>query len=243
MIIKVWSDLHVEFGSGHMLKTLIRPNGADVIVIAGDLHVGNTCIEILQHLDEETKIPIIFVPGNHEYYGQRRDEMDMKFLEANQTLKNVHILINDTVKIDGILFAGATGWWDTIMQNSHLYALNDFTRIMDIKDHLFGTAWGMHDRGWFESILNRHSNVVCITHNAPSHKSIAPEYANSDINACFANRWDLMIKEYEPLLWVHGHMHDSKAYHINATKVVCNPYGYYGRFINPQFDEKGAVKI
>lgn len=35
--------------------------------------------------------------------------------------------------------------------------------------------------------------------------------------------WSL---NYSPLLWLHGHLHNSSMYEIGDCKVVCNPKGY-----------------
>ncbi len=243
MIIKFWSDLHLEFGSTHMLKSLIRADSADIIIIAGDLHVGKRELECLEQINDMTTVPVVYIPGNHSYYGTSKSIQDTLLKELNDTLNSTHILNRDTFEFNGVTFAGATGWWDAEMGDDHLYALNDFSRIYDIKQFNNGTSWGIGDREFFESVLKEKDNVVCISHNAPSWKSISPIYRKSNINECFANHWDYLIDEYKPLVWIHGHMHDNINYTISDVPVMCNPYGYYRYGVNTNFEECGYIRI
>ena len=58
------SDLHLEFA-------LFQPNnvGSDVVVLAGDVHTGKNGIKwILKTFPEPA---VIYVLGNHEFYGQK----------------------------------------------------------------------------------------------------------------------------------------------------------------------------
>ena len=58
--IQFFSDIHLEFGNFDIPAT-----DADVIVAAGDIGVGLHGIEWLQ----QRKKPIVYLAGNHEYYG------------------------------------------------------------------------------------------------------------------------------------------------------------------------------
>ncbi len=243
MIIKFFSDLHIEFGSRFLLDGLIKDTNPDIFVIAGDLHLHEKCIDTLKYIDSVVSVPVLFVAGNHEYYGIRKDLLDTQFKTLNSEMKHVRVLNRDTFKLDGITFAGATGWWDVPMMRSHRHALNDFNRIYDIGDNDHGTAWGIKDREWFETILSKYINVVCISHNAPSWKSILPQYLSSDINECFANKWDAMIHKYQPIAWIHGHMHNTIHYNIGETQIGCNPYGYYGYEVNDNFIKEGYLVL
>lgn len=49
-----------------------------------------------------------------------------------------------------------------------------------------------------------------------------------------------MIKDTKPKIWFHGYMHDNFDYHVDDTRVICNPKGYvnyYGEVENPYFNE------
>jgi Icc-related predicted phosphoesterase len=245
MIIKYFSDIHLEFhdahDQAHFIDQLIGDDLADIIVIAGDLQVNKEVIPWLQYIDENAQCPVLFVPGNHEYYGAWKNNMDMMLKE--EKFKNVHVLIQGTFEFMGITFAGATGWWDASMGVEHTRALNDFSRIMDIKENANGTVWGVRDRRFFQEVLEKTDRVICISHNAPSYKSILPQFASSDINECFANHWDKMIIKHQPIAWIHGHMHNTIEYTLGQTEVLCNPYGYAGYETNDEFSYNGYIQI
>ena len=66
MKIQIISDVHLEFGSFEL------PNEkCDVLIAAGDIGVGLEGLEWLQTLD----MPIIYVAGNHEYWGYDMHEL------------------------------------------------------------------------------------------------------------------------------------------------------------------------
>jgi len=247
MIAKVFSDIHLEFhdrhNQMHFVDQLINDKIADVIVIAGDLAVGKEAIEWLKYIDKNVNIPVVYTSGNHEYYGTQKVSLDETFHQANKEFKNVKVLIQDTFEFMGVTFAGSTGWWDSPMSKAHLYSLNDFNRIYDIMVNGNGTMWGVSDKRFFQKVLEKSSNVVCISHNAPSWNSIDAKYKGSDINECFANHWDKMIQDNYPIAWVHGHMHDSCEYRIGKTQIVCNPYGYYGYEVNSRFNKEFYLQV
>ena len=62
MKIHILSDLHTEFAEFSPPDT-----DADVVVLAGDIGVGLGGIEWAA--SKFPKVPVIYVPGNHEYYG------------------------------------------------------------------------------------------------------------------------------------------------------------------------------
>jgi hypothetical protein len=43
-------------------------------------------------------------------------------------------------------------------------------------------------------------------------------------------------------LWVHGHVHNQRDYHIGATRVVCNPRGYVDE-PNFGFDDRFCLNL
>jgi Icc-related predicted phosphoesterase len=117
MKILVLSDLHTEYAT-----FLVDPNilqQADVVVLAGDIGSGinGECIYWARQTFGD--LPIVFVPGNHEYY-TRDPEMTMSVI--NQHMKDaaletgVHLLRHHTATntciIDGVRFIGDTLWTD-----------------------------------------------------------------------------------------------------------------------------------
>jgi Calcineurin-like phosphoesterase len=65
--ILLMSDVHIEFG-----ELTVPKQQADVVVLAGDIHVGLPAVAWADRLANELGIPIVLVAGNHEHHGTRR---------------------------------------------------------------------------------------------------------------------------------------------------------------------------
>ena len=70
------------------------------------------------------------------------------------------------------------------------------------------------------------TTAVVITHHAPTPRSVAPRFHGDPCNAAFASDLEAVISQYQPALWIHGHMHDPVDITIGRTRVLCNPAGY-----------------
>jgi predicted phosphodiesterase len=108
MRIHLLSDLHFEFQKWRSAWKLDALE-ADVHVLAGDIGIGlDGILWALNHF----KRPVIYVMGNHEFYGQR-PMVDLMAKARERTAgTHVHLLENDSVVIDGVRFLGCTLWTD-----------------------------------------------------------------------------------------------------------------------------------
>lgn len=232
MRIQVISDFHREFGFMD-----ISFEGADLVVLAGDINLGTKGIEWIK--STITDIPVIYVVGNHEYYKGSYP----KTLHAIKNLasdSNVHVLENDAVVIADITFHGATLWTDfALLGDSRINGstcqgrMNDYKMIR--RDPLYSKlrsidTYVIHQLSlkWLHSSLQSSTtkkNIV-VTHHAPSAKSIPDEFKNDVIASAYASNLEPMILQYQPQFWIHGHIHVPVKYEIGSTKIICNPHGY-----------------
>ena len=107
MKIQIASDLHLEFDQSRLPPvTAFRPAaGRDVLVLAGDIGRGLLARQFV--LRELPRSPVIYVPGNHEYYGlQRRATIDA------DRHAGLHYLVAEGLEIDGVRFWGAPWYTD-----------------------------------------------------------------------------------------------------------------------------------
>ncbi len=108
MRLHLLSDLHFEFQRWRKIWDINRVD-ADVHVLAGDIGVGLAGIEWALRTFRK---PVIYVMGNHEYYGQR-PMLDLLRQARKKTFNtHVHVLENDSVVIGGTRFLGCTLWTD-----------------------------------------------------------------------------------------------------------------------------------
>jgi predicted phosphodiesterase len=104
MRIHILSDLHLEFAPFQLVQL-----DADVIVLAGDIHTGVNGFKWIR--ETFPKQQIIYVLGNHEFYGQKIPKLTEE-LKAVSVGTNIHVLENDAIEIGDVIFLGATLWTD-----------------------------------------------------------------------------------------------------------------------------------
>lgn len=86
MKVQILSDLHLEFFRGDLKgrgTVSIHPD-AEVVVLAGDIHLGKQSLEFAAELHARCARPVLWVPGNHEYYGQDHEKLSQGFSRSHK---------------------------------------------------------------------------------------------------------------------------------------------------------------
>lgn len=248
MRILVLSDLHIEFGKFSPVHNNRRiDDGVDVVVLAGDIAEGVRGIRWAR----ETFVTkeIVYVPGNHEFYGHGIDAL-MDHMREVAGHMGVHFLERDAVTFVGVRFLGTTLWTnfelhgidnrEVAMQQGGKW-MNDFRLIrtyrgferdacggISIRNFTPEDARQEHDLSavWLDRELSQGdpAKTVVVTHHAPSLLSLHPRWERDEISPCFVS--DLPGLLGRSALWIHGHTHDSFDYVVQGTRVVANPRGY-----------------
>jgi len=247
MKIQLFSDLHLEF-EGYQVSL----DSADVLVFAGDIEVGLNGVRWLEAL--ETNKPIIYVLGNHEYYKNTYPKL-ISEIKQEISKSNIHFLENECVEIDGVNFHGCTLWTNfelfgdpKIAGYESQQVMTDFKKIRRFPGYSKLRAIDVsmiHNKSlkWLaNSLANSGGANVVVTHHAPSIKSVLERYKTDIITSAYASNLEDFITEFNPDLWLHGHVHNSSDYKIGGCRVVCNPRGYKGEF-NPDFENKKIIRI
>lgn len=107
MKIHILSDLHVEFSA--FMPDSDTAKAADVVILAGDIHLGVKGITWARNSFPDK--PIVYVAGNHEFYGHHWDKLPDQLREAARA-QDVYFLENESVTINGVRFLGTTLWTD-----------------------------------------------------------------------------------------------------------------------------------
>lgn len=260
MKLHLMSDLHLEFGP--MPEDYVAPADADVILLPGDIGTG---VQGVRWAAETFRlVPVIYVVGNHEFYGDGRyfSKHYRKMKEAAEGT-SVHVLQNESVVIDGVRFVGTTLWTDMnlwgnapLMEIQAQGKMNDYKRIMrnppesmnwsnlpllpyhTIYEHKVALEFLMD-----ELAKDHNGPTVVLTHHAPSEESCNPEFEHDPSNPFYATNLERFVEQCGADLWVHGHIHQSKDYMIGETRVAVNPRGYADEAINVNFDPKLILEV
>lgn len=105
MKLLVLSDLHVEYAP--FQPDLRAVECADVVILAGDIHVGTQGISWAR--DAFPDKAIVYVAGNHEFYGHHWTQLLDEMRDIARQ-KDIYFLENEAVTIQGVRFLGATLW-------------------------------------------------------------------------------------------------------------------------------------
>lgn len=109
MKIRVLSDLHLECDE----PEAVPHADADLVILAGDIH---NHAEGIRWAAETfgADIPVVYVPGNHEYYDGEFGALEVAMRDAAASVDNVHYLNNDAlIDRDGRWrVLGTTLWTD-----------------------------------------------------------------------------------------------------------------------------------
>lgn len=246
--IHVLSDLHLEFAD-----FAPPPTDADVVVLAGDIHVKARGVAwALKHF----KQPVLYVPGNHEYYGGSLGHTFGK-LKALSEGTSLYVLNDEELVLDGVRFLGATLWTDYRLTGNEPLAqwdaqqtMSDFKKVRDehfrkVRPHQL-SARHFKSKQFLQSAFEQPFDgpTVVVTHHAPCELSIHERYrtqSGGHLNASYASRLDGMMGVAK--LWVHGHTHDNWDYDVYGTRVLCNPRGYAPDDVNEGFQPGLVVEI
>jgi len=251
MKIQFMSDLHLEFEKNihKSLKLPVPSGGADVLVLAGDIHVGTEAWEWINKAAKNYK-KVFFVYGNHEFYNH--DINQVRSLFPPMLASNVTVMDNAVEEFEGVNFIGTTLWAN--MQDRAFYAMNDSRIIytsaaLPYEGRKNLTLENVHDmfvensNFIFANTKADMKNVV-ITHHAPSFEMIdTRRYQDNSMNTGYATDLLSLMDEGEVDLWISGHTHGAMDKVINGIHTVSNCRGYVGYDPTPDFDPKKIVEI
>ena len=198
--IQLFSDLHA--GAGPFKPIRIRDD-VELVVVPGDVAEGTrNAFAVLRRIVPE-RVPILFTPGNHEYYGRFvRDEI--LAARASAARHNVIFAEEDVVLFGGVRFIGANAWTDYRVFGDRNAAAAMAAARTGMNDH---RRIGWQRQPWQrfrpqeaallhsqarslirETIAKPHAGpTVVVTHTAPSLRSVPDKWKSDILTAAFAS--------------------------------------------------------
>ena len=234
MKIQIASDLHLELRRNYEpeIHDFYPVEDRDVLVLAGDI---GTYMNAWGFIEEELRrTPVIYVPGNHEYYSwQTREHVDKAWCHKARQNPDLHYLIAEGVSIGGIRFWGAP-WYSDLFgrrDRSHLrdveYGISDFSpKFSDFGRWTIARHLQEHARQ--TRLLREQAGRVdvVITHWPPTLDAVAPRFEGDPLNGYFVNDREGLVEEIGARYWISGHVHDAYRAVVGNTLVLGNPAGY-----------------
>lgn len=243
MKFRIMSDVHLDFCYiGGVDLPVLDDDASTILLVPGDICEGNNTAlltEFLVMMSNRFK-EVIFVLGNHDYYMTDMFTHVQRIKELTENFHNVTFLHRSTRPKEfpdtHTVIIGATLW--TNFNNEETFALLDASRYMSdytcirydgeplrsyhiLDEHIADLEYIKYQLKQYEGW-----NTIVITHHAPSPLSITERYKGDFTNAYFVSDLHDIINEYNPYIWIHGHVHSSHDYLIDSTRVICNPVGY-----------------
>lgn len=259
MKIDVISDLHLDSwvnkNKGKWLNAfidkIIPDERSNTLVIAGDLSHKNTqTVNAVKYLTEFYE-NIVIVAGNHDHYIIYNDLID-KYGDSHgrvSDLKNrldkidgVHFLQKESVEIEGITYAGCTGWYDGKYSELEIGTPpgildNMWTLFADAR-YIFtsdGTPFKWkaehEEHRAFLDEATSYADVI-VTHHIPIWEKMRDLFRSSPFTSFFHFNGYPLTHKFKGKAWIYGHTHDHYVYDYDGCKMICNPLGYEGEFFN-----------
>jgi predicted phosphohydrolase len=263
----VWAnDLHLSFpdtGSLSKLWEKINNSGADILLVAGDISNGMNLEQYLLRLNEEIKIPIYFVLGNHDFYYSNIQDTSKLVTKLCRDNEKLHWLNNEgVVELDkDVALIGHDGWYDAKAGNINGgVILNDFRMVDDLKPlFLSGNIILVANRcgeiakkacDYIEKVLtsavSKYKNIIFVTHVPPYEKaawhaggisepSYLPWFACPTMGETLNK---VMVKHPDKeLIVLCGHTHGGGEYQAAPNiKVITGKAEYYSPDIQDIID-------
>uniref|UniRef100_A0A6C0BDJ2 Calcineurin-like phosphoesterase domain-containing protein n=1 Tax=viral metagenome TaxID=1070528 RepID=A0A6C0BDJ2_9ZZZZ len=236
MRFQLFSDIHTEIVKNNFPKI---PPKSDHLILGGDIGkvTQKNFKDFIKYCSENWKT-VIFVFGNHEFYGgNSMESINQKTRDFFSEFSNVYLLDNSSIVIDDVTIYGFTAWTPPIFDStttSRNY-LNDYNMIktrngrfnVDIHREICEDQV-MKFREFIETTES--DKIIIVTHFPPIRDLTSNPIYNGEIcNNYFA--WNDLLKDQEILtdkikIWCSGHTHWSYDFIRDNIRYISNQVGY-----------------
>lgn len=135
MTIALISDPHFDHIRDRAIRgdfnRAIRAAKVDLVVITGDIAEAPTVAKYVRGLDRDTGVPVVFVYGNHDFYGSSIAEVHRESARVGGWLGDPKATPTRLTETTGLI--GVDGWYDFRAGRCERtrIAMNDWWRIQD----------------------------------------------------------------------------------------------------------------
>jgi Icc-related predicted phosphoesterase len=269
--IQLLSDLHLESHPGYHAQPA---PGADLLVLAGDIGSYQRGSRLtgddfgLERFAPKNgwPVPVLYVPGNHEYDNLDFDTTHER-LRATCERLGITWLEREVLVLGGVRFIGTTLWSDfdalatrpdapeptlgqLLKQRNKAFRAANFylEKAAATRGGALMLAEGWREQAllcqaWLRNALAQPFDgpTVVVTHFAPSLRSLDPRYGLTPGTAGFCNSLDDLLGKAQ--YWLHGHLHCQHDYVVDGCRVLANTLGYASKGEQDGFREGFVVTV
>jgi Icc-related predicted phosphoesterase len=223
---------------------------------SGYYESGIKLLNWFKGLNDSYEYVIMVMGNHEHYHGEySKTAKIIDSALALFELDNIHLIEKQTLVLDGVGFFGGTFWTDMGSELDRLtikQSMNDF-RLVKKKTEKGYSKFSPWDAAEIhavtlqklKSLHQAHGDnikkLVVISHHAPAYESVPPKYRYDSSPYARQNPYSALNPAYysatvekalteglplQPVVWVHGHVHNKTNYEINGTTVLANPRGY-----------------
>lgn len=234
MTFQYASDLHLEFPDNRAwLEEHPLEHCADVLLLAGDVLPFSASAQYRKLLLRLVKPfrEVLWLPGNHEYYGGALD--DAAGLDGGLR-PNVRLVQDRVLHYPGTRLLCTTLWSPISQLNEGMmrrqvsdYEAIRFGRGLLLPAHV--TRRHEQCLAWLKAELEKPFDgaTVVMTHHVPTLAHYPAEFAGSPLNEAFAVELGALIEGSTVAAWVHGHHHrNTPEFSVGRTRLLTNQLGY-----------------
>lgn len=246
MKIGVISDLHIDMNErklapgasyDRLLAELLYNNEVDLLLLAGDISSDyHDSLAFLDKMKRHRSSPIVFVPGNHDFWSIRNKEEDTReiyriFREREESPVGRPLLLGDEWAV-----VGNPGWYDYGFADNKRYTLEQFeAKKLDVggwNDRLY-INWHQSDREVANEMLEEihqdldrvgERKVILMTHvvTHPLFTVPLPNRIYDYYNAFLGNKSYMRLYEQYPIeKSIMGHVHMRRTLRERGVTYYC----------------------
>lgn len=200
---------------------------------------------------------VIYIPGNHEYYGSVVEEVMPDLCNELSDIHNLHVVNNEEIIIDDKVRILATTLWTDMKRSDPMviqgckYYMNDYDYIKVQNPESSKSTMSARRTLQPSDTIRFHEEAleflkeklaipmtiptVVMTHHAPIMAHANPRRRGNNIAdyAYACTDMDDLVKDSDVILWYHGHTHDVKVTDLGNTVIATFARGYYGNSVEP----------
>lgn len=245
MRIALYSDLHLEMVAHRKGSLAWEPPvlDVDVAILAGDIGSHTHGIEWAATAFRKwpTSPEIIYVVGNHEYYGTHIHGLTVEMRKVAGKL-GIHFLENDVVEIAGVRFLGSTLWSDFQLYGNERAlnsiqaarnSISDYSAIFGVVKKFIEPRDTIKLHGAARAFLERElskpfdGETIVVSHFAPHRGCVEARFDGGSLTPYFTVGMAPLMEKHRIALWAFGHTHYNVDFVAEGgCRVISNQRGY-----------------